>query len=96
MGVLEKRGFGGDKPALSLFVGGMHCGAAASLGGGPMVPPAVKAAAGRDVYISPSIPSEQTTPLRAREGHMEGTAQDLPRASAQRGEEGSGPGSQLL
>jgi len=52
-----------------------------------VVLPAAKAAAGTDAYISPFIPSEQITPLGDREGHTEGTAQDLPRASAQRSAE---------
>lgn len=52
-----------------------------------MVLPAAKAVAGPDAYMSLSIPSEQITPLGDREGHVQGTAQDLPRASAQHGEE---------
>lgn len=66
-----------------------------------MVLPVAKAVAGTDVYTSPSIPSEQITPLGDREGHMIWRGQHKiypgPVLSTVRSMgKGCGPGSQLL
>lgn len=72
---------GGAINQLSAFLWG-GC-AAVLLCSWEMVLPAAKAVALHRYLHLFAIPPEQITPLGDREGHMEGTAQDSPRASAQ-------------